>query len=211
MDSLPPDIARRLLNRDLSNLIRRVQGGGKLSRQERAMLQSMAAGTEAASAPATAANFVELAAILGVTRQAVHTWKRMEGAPQAAANGLHDVAAWREFMRSKGLKGGEPSSDIETSLKARKLLAEVEERELRLAVRRGELIEVEKVLGEWTRQVGRSRALMEARLLNELPPVLCGKDAVGIRGEMERFVGEFCGVLYGEHGVVGSNTRIPMR
>lgn len=196
MDSLPPDIARRLLNRDLSNLIRRVQGGGKLSRQERAMLQSMAVGTEAASAPASAANFVELAAILGVTRQAVHSWKRMKGAPEPASNGLHDVAAWREFMRAKGLKGGEPVSDIETSLKARKLLAEVEERELRLAVRRGELIEVEKVRGEWTRQVGRARALMEARLLNELPPVLCGNDAVGIRGEMERFVGEFCGVLY---------------
>lgn len=159
------------------------------------MLQSMAAGSEAASAPATAANFVELAAILGVTRQAIHAWKRMEGAPQAAANGLHDVAAWREFMRAKGLKGGEPGTDVETSLKARKLLAEVEERELRLAVRRGELIEVEKVRGEWTRQVGRVRALMEARLLNELPPVLCGKDAVGIREEMERFAGEFCGAL----------------
>lgn len=196
MESLPPDIARRILNRDLSNLIRRVQGGGKLSRQERSMLQSMATGTEAESAPATAANFVELAAILGVTRQAVHSWKRMEGAPEAAANGLHDVGAWREFMRAKGLKGGEAVSDIETSLKARKLLAEVEDRELRLAVRRGELIEVEKVRGEWTRHVGRARALMEARLLNEMPPVLCGKDAVGIRGEMERFVGEFCGVMH---------------
>lgn len=196
MDSLPPDIARRLLNRDLSNLIRRVQGGGKLSRQERAMLQSMASGTEAASAPAIAENFVELATILGVTRQAIHSWKRMKGAPEPAANGLHDVAAWREFMRANGLKGGEPVTDVETSLKARKLLAEVEERELRLAVRRGELIEVDQVRGEWTRQVGRARALMEARLLNELPPVLCGRDAVGIRAEMERFVGEFCGVMH---------------
>jgi len=202
VDFLPPDIARRLLNRDLSNLIRRVQGGGKLSRQERSMLQSMAAGGEGASTPVTAANFVELASILGVTRQAVHAWKRMEGAPQAAANGLHDVAAWREFMRAKGLKGGEPVTDVETSLKARKLLAEVEERELRLAVRRGELIEVENVRSEWTRQVGRARALMEARLLNELPPVLCGKDAVGIRAEMERFVEEFCGVMHAGRGDV---------
>ncbi len=43
------------------------------------------------------------------------------------------------------------------TLKARKLLAEVEERELRLAVRHGKLIEVEKVRGEWTRRVGTAR------------------------------------------------------
>ena len=36
-------------------------------------------------------------------------------------------------MRQRGLKGGEKTPDIQQALKARKLPAEVEERELRMA------------------------------------------------------------------------------
>ena len=50
MDAIPPDVARKLLNRDFANLVKRVQAGGKLSRTERAMLQSMAATTLGARA-----------------------------------------------------------------------------------------------------------------------------------------------------------------
>jgi bifunctional DNA-binding transcriptional regulator/antitoxin component of YhaV-PrlF toxin-antitoxin module len=39
MDSLSPDIARKLLNRGFANLAQRVHRGGDLSRSERAMLQ----------------------------------------------------------------------------------------------------------------------------------------------------------------------------
>jgi hypothetical protein len=196
MDSIHADVATRLLNRDFANLVKRVQSGGKISRAERAMLQSMASGA-VIDGPAFVRNFVELAAALNVTRQAVNSWKKLEGAPEPASNGLHDVAKWREFMRQRGLKGGEEVSDIQQSLKARKLLAEVEERELRLSVRRGEFVVVEQVKKEWTGLVGRARSLLEARLLNELPPVLSGKDAHGIREELERFILEFYEVLHG--------------
>ena len=47
MEPIPPEVARKLLNRDFSNLIQRVQGGGKLTRSERNMLQAMAAGSVA--------------------------------------------------------------------------------------------------------------------------------------------------------------------
>jgi len=39
MDSISPDIAKKLLHRDLANLAQRVQRGGNLSRLERVMLQ----------------------------------------------------------------------------------------------------------------------------------------------------------------------------
>ena len=133
MDAIPPDVAKRLLNRDFANLVKRVQAGGKLSRNERAMLQTMAVGATGDGAP-FARNFVELADALKVTRQSLGAWRKYEDAPQPAANGLHDVGQWREFMRRRGLKGGEIAPDLQTALKARKLLAEIEERELRLAV-----------------------------------------------------------------------------
>ena len=70
MDSIPPDVAKKLLNRDFANLVKRVQGGGKISRTERAMLQSMAAGA-GGDGPAFVRNFVELATALKVTRQTI--------------------------------------------------------------------------------------------------------------------------------------------
>jgi len=53
MEQIPPEVARKILSRDFGNLISRVQSGGKLSRGERSMLQSIAAGSsgnDAASA-----------------------------------------------------------------------------------------------------------------------------------------------------------------
>jgi hypothetical protein len=52
-------------------------------------------------------------------------------------------------MRRRRLKGGEAAPDLQTALKARKLLAEIEERELRLAVKRSEFMPVEQVRAEW--------------------------------------------------------------
>ena len=196
MDAIPPDVAKKLLNRDFANLVKRVQAGGKISRMERAMLQSMAAGA-GGDGPAFVRNFVELATALKVTRQTINGWKKFEDAPKPASNGFHDVAQWREFMRQRGLKGGEETPDIQQALKARKLLAEVEERELRLAVKRGEFVSVEQVNKEWIGLVSRARALLEARLLDEMPPVLSGKDAHGIRQELERVVLEFYELLHG--------------
>ena len=43
MDTITPDIAKKLLTRDFANLAQRVHRGGNLSRAERAMLQGMAA------------------------------------------------------------------------------------------------------------------------------------------------------------------------
>jgi DNA-binding CsgD family transcriptional regulator len=80
MEPISPDIAKKLLTRDFTNLVARVQKGGKLTRAERAMLQSMATGTGAS--PATASSYVELAAILGVSRQSINTWKKRKSAPK---------------------------------------------------------------------------------------------------------------------------------
>jgi hypothetical protein len=196
MDSVSPDIAKKLLSKDFANLVGRVQKGGKLTRAERAMLQTLATGSGAV--PATAASYVELAAILGVTRQSINNWKKRKDAPQPAANGLHDVAAWREFMRRNELKGGavaEPG-DIESSLKARKLLAEVEERELRLGIKRGDYVAVEEVRQSWTELVAQATSMLRKKFEQELPPILSGLDATGIQEESRRAIDEVLTILH---------------
>jgi hypothetical protein len=196
MEAVSPDVAKKLLSRDFANLVGRVQKGGKLTRSERAMLQTLATGSGAA--PATAASYVELAAILGVTRQSLNNWKKRKDAPKPAANGLHDVAAWREFMRRNDLKGGEieKPGDIESSLKARKLLAEVEERELRLGIRRGDYVAIEEVRQAWTEFVAQATSMLRKKFEQELPPILSGLDATGIQEESRRAIDEVLTILH---------------
>ena len=198
MEPVAPDIAKKLLSRDFANLVGRVQKGGKLTRGERAMLQSMATGTGAA--PPTATNLADLAAILGVSRQLLNSWKKRKDAPKAAANGMHDVAAWREFMRRNDLKGGEPATqdaaDVETSLKARKLLAEVEERELRLGIKRGDFVAIDEVRQAWTELIAQAASMLRKKFEQELPPILSGLDATGIQEEARAAIDEVLTIFH---------------
>ena len=194
---LPPDVARKLLHKDLANLVKRVHEGKKLTRAERTMLQNLAGASAGHSGPTHARNYVELAELLGVTRQALGGWRRRKDAPKAAANGLHDVGAWREFMARHHLKGSDaPATDEEASLKARKLLAEVEERELRLAVKKELFVPLDLVKQEWTTRIGRAVALLRNKFEAELPPILSGLDAVGIQEECRRGIDEVMAILH---------------
>lgn len=199
MDTVAPDIAKKLLTRDFANLVQRVQRGGKLNRAERSMLQGMAAG--AGGTPVTVQNFVELATALGVTRRTLQSWRKRKDAPPPASNGTHDVAAWREFMRRHDLHGDAPATDEESALRARKLLAEVEDRELRVAIKKQLYVSVEEVRHTWTTLVGRATSLLRNKFENELPPILSGHDATGIQAECRKAIDEVLNVLHSHDGV----------
>ena len=194
---LPPDVARKLLHKDLANLVKRVHEGKKLTRAERTMLENLAGMSAGHTGPTHARNYVELAEILGVTRQALGHWRRRKDAPKAAANGLHEVGAWREFMRRHELKCSESTiADEEDILKARKLLAEVEDRELRVAVKKGLYVPLDLVKEEWTTRVGRAVNLLRNKFECELPPILSGLDAVGIQDECRKAIDEVMSILH---------------
>lgn len=101
-----------------------------------------------------------------------------------------DVSAWREFIRACGLKGsGEITGDTET-LKARRLLVDIEERELRLAIKRGDYLHKQEVRMAITTAVSRLFAILHKRLEDELPPLCVGKDAVAIREQNAKAMDE---------------------
>jgi hypothetical protein len=141
----------------------------------RNLLQGMAA--SAGHVATVAENYVELAKTLGVTRCALQNWRKRKDAPNPAANGLHEVAAWREFMQRHGLEGDPAGTDEESALRARKLLAEVEERELRLAVKKREFVAMGEVQHCWTAQVAKAKELLRHKFEFELPPI---HDAPGV-------------------------------
>ncbi|MEE4210053.1 MAG: hypothetical protein V2I43_12385, partial [Parvularcula sp.] len=177
------DAAERILAADFKNIVKKVKDGKTLTQAELVRVQSRASKAMDASVT-TARNVTELASVLGVARQTLNRWRKLDGAPEPRPNGSHSVVEWRQFMAANDLEGTATSTDLE-ALKARKLLADIEDRELRTAVRKGEFVPLEQVRLDWMACVGKARALLEARFLNELPPVLVGKDAIAIREELE--------------------------
>lgn len=185
---LSPDVAGKILDADFQNVVRKVAAGKPLTVAERARIESRAAGS--AETLAYAKTLVELAAVLGVTRRTLTTWQKLEGSPKPLSNGLWPVADWREFVRLRGLKAGKVPAGNEEALKARKLLAEVEERELRIAVKKGEYVPLTKVREEWIGLVAQATSILRAKFESELPPVLSGLDATGIQRECRRAIDE---------------------
>lgn len=198
--TISQEAADKILSADFANIVQKVKSGKPLSSAERARVQAQAAGSTETLAVAN--TIVELAAALGVTRRTINNWRKIPGAPEPASNGSHNVSAWRDFVRANSLKGGDDSVGARTdALKARKLLAEVEERELRVAVKKGEYLPTDEVRRSWLSLVGKAIALMRAKFENELPPIMSGLDAQGIREEASRAIDEICQILHtGERG-----------
>lgn len=187
--SFDEQAAKKVLDKDFENLIRKVAAGRTLTRAERALVEARACGSNHSSAYATST--VELAGILAVTRRTINLWRKMDGAPKPLPNGQHDVTAWREFVRVNGLKGGNDLGGADQeALKARRLLVDIEERELRLAIKRGDYLHIEEVRQSVTTAMSRLFAILHKRLEDELPPLCVGKDAIAIRQENTRALNE---------------------
>ena len=198
MDTISPDIAKKVLSRDFGNLIQRIQRGGNLSRSERATLQGLAAvgSAELNDTPAFAASYVELAALLGVARRTLQRWRKRKDAPRSADSGLHDVAAWHAFMRRHDLKSDGIATEEETALRLRKLRAETEDRELRLAQKKQLYVSAEDVRQAWKENVMSAANVFHSKFESELPPVLSGLDATGIQEECRRAIDEVLTMLH---------------
>lgn len=208
MDDLSAEDARKVLKADVANLIKKVRDGKNLSQAERNRLQSIATTPEGGKIDTrmTAKNITELCEILGISRPTLYKWREMEGSPTPGSDSSWSVLEWRTFMQEhdlgKASTGGGAGGDIE--LKARKLLVEVETKEVKLAVLKKLSIPVEKVRSFYASRVAEVVSILRNRLENELPPLLVGLDAVEIKTECSRVVDEIVESFNrGEGGIDG--------
>lgn len=183
-----PEQADAILKKDFANVVAKVKDGKTLLATERTLLQSIA-GSPTDQPPdgrSKAKNITDLCKILGVTTPTLRAWRKRLGAPQPNSDSSWDVAPWREFMQAHDLKGragaqilGDASQP--DGLKARRLLVDIETREEKLAVLRGESIPVGKVREFFGTRVGEVIAILRNSFESELPPLLTGKSAIEIR------------------------------
>jgi hypothetical protein len=179
------NIVEKVLHKDIENIIKKAAQGKPLTDTERARIEKAYGKSEEKK---YADNVVELAEILGVNRKTIARWRKSKDAPKPLSNGTHDIAKWREFAKTNGLK--ENDTPEETALKIRKLLAEVKQAELKLSVMEGNYVSIEKVREIWTAHIGQVRSIFESRLLNELPPILTALDAIQIREKLRDVLDE---------------------
>jgi len=151
-----------------------------------------------AAIPSFVTTYIELARFLGVSRQSLNRWKKISGSPNAKSDGRHSVKEWREFMKSQDLSG--QSHDLD-SLKARDLLAKIEEREFKNAVKRGEYVSVEEVRLAWSSLTAKALQQLEKALCDELPPILAGMDPIEIRQKNEEQLNEVRRLLHNGEGL----------
>ncbi len=93
--------AQNALDADIVNIKQRVNSGKPLTSRQRALIESQAAGLPSVGTY-YALNQSALAEALGCTRQRIAYWTKQPDAPQARANGQHDVQAWRQYLAGKG-------------------------------------------------------------------------------------------------------------
>lgn len=105
-------------------------------------------------------------------------------------------------MQRHGLEDDPAATDAESALCARNLLAEVEERELHLAVKKREYVALAKVQHCWTAQVAKAKDLLRNKFELELAPMLSGLDAVEIQAECQKALDEVFALLHEPGGGV---------
>lgn len=112
---LTPDDLQRLRTKEVANAIRKVQGGKTLTSSERALLGQASIGAEPTATSGFAANWEELARLLGVSRRAIQDWRGRldlkDKLPLPRADGRHDVAAWSACLIEHGLARADESVD----------------------------------------------------------------------------------------------------
>lgn len=103
--TLPPDLLAKVRQKEIANLLKRVQEGGTMTAAQWARVLEFAdAGSGSGKGQATVGNIAALCREIGISRPTFYSIRRKfpKEYPQRAANGSWSVPAWRAFARAKG-------------------------------------------------------------------------------------------------------------
>jgi|TARA_R100001530_G_scaffold111745_1_gene78871 DNA-binding XRE family transcriptional regulator len=134
---LDPKLAKKVLDADLANMAKRVNEGKNLTSNQRAYFLQ-ATGQVPLPESGYAKSKVELAAILGVARQTIYKWGKLDEAPQPNSDGSHNIADWLGFIKLHNLKGAEDEGGMD--LRDRKMLGQCLKIEAELEILKGEWV-----------------------------------------------------------------------
>ncbi len=120
------------------------------------------------------ATWQSVADALGVTRQALATWRKLEGAPSEP-----DAEAWRTFAADNDL--GKRDAGSLTALKAELLRQQIEKARRENDVAAGKLIPIAELCAYVAAKSATYAHAARFTLEQEVPPLLMGKGIAEIR------------------------------
>jgi hypothetical protein len=133
--------------------------------------------------PKWATSQVQLAAILGVTRQTINNWKRHPGCPGARANGQYLVEEWIGFVRDTGLECGdddEPAISGKGALEEEKLRLQNAKLRIELDRERARVLDRETTATKLRELIAEASTVLRSKFEVELPPRSAGRPATEI-------------------------------
>ncbi len=139
--------------------------------------------------PTSCRTLGELATLVGRSERTLQRHQKKESSPRRLPSGEHDVKAWRKFLADHS-RDGLPDTAEFRALKARKLLAQIEDIEHRTAMLRKQFVRRSAVDERWQFHRERCIAVLN-EMLDKFSVEIVGLDAVEIRQHAERFVDAF--------------------
>jgi hypothetical protein len=115
--------------------------------------------------------------------------QKKESSPRRLPDGSHDVDAWRAYL-ADNTRDRLPDNPETRQLKLRKLAAEVEDREHRVAELRKQFVRRSAVDERWQFHTQRCAAVLN-EMCDDFAIQIVGLSAVEIRQHAERFVDHF--------------------
>ena len=192
-------LAQKVLDADLANMAKRVNEGKNLTANQRAHFMQ-ATGQMPLPETGLAKNKVELAAILGVARQTIYKWTKLDEAPSPNQDGTHNIADWLAFVKMRHLKGADEEGGM--ALPDRKLLGQCLKIEAELEILKGNWIPkglvkrfMEDVFTACRSKILHSQIDDQAKdeILNELTRL--NESSFGLEASADRTEGDLQGVV----------------
>ncbi|MFN6016619.1 MAG: hypothetical protein ACK49N_03505 [Verrucomicrobiota bacterium] len=130
----------------------------------------------------------QLAELVGRNVRTIQRNRKRHDAPPLTP-GNYDVGAWRKYFADRG-RDGLPDTEEFRELKNRKLLAECEDREHRIAMLRKQFVRRCAVIERWNFHTQRCTAVL-LEMADRFADEIVGCDAIEIRKRAEHFVDHF--------------------
>jgi len=138
-----------------------------------------------------------LSKIFGHHRMSFSRWrKEHDDAPRPRDNGDHSVEAWRKwFAAHPEIQSDEPPSAQKLALQIETLREQLDRIRFDNQVRKGKFMLTDHITRMLSELSTLLNSTLRTKLEDELPPILAGMPAAGIRIEMKKVHDEICRMM----------------
>lgn len=189
------DTTEALQKAQVAAILKKVKAGKVLTQREERMLLDYQEGQkpEAERKTWVKGGKHAIAQRIGVDRRTINNWSKFDDFPKPRPNGDYALEDMVEWVKDRGLKGGEKPTI--STLKERELAAKIEKLEFQLDVEKGKYILLEDAKRDSAQLAAEAKSVLQFKIERELPPQVFGIQIPEIEAMCKKAVDEVCEIL----------------